>query len=329
MGRTVPAGGGVKAAAPAPDQAAPQAAARPAARPRWWRELLYILAFYSIYTAIRNTQGSASVSVAHAFRNARSVIGLERTLALFHEQAVQHFFLGQGWRPFLSFWDVFYGTAHFVVTAAALIWMFRAFPRRYPLWRNTLAVTTALALIGFATFPLMPPRLLETVDPRYHFVDTLRAVGGLWSFDSGAMQKVSNQYAAMPSLHFAWALWSTCVILPAVRSNWRRALAIAYPGLTLFAIVVTANHYVIDAVGGAVALGVGFLLGSALTAVLDRRSRRRRGGARAAGEVRVPPAAAGPAPGPVSPRPAWEAGPAPSPAPSSASSPASCSRARG
>ena len=74
----------MKAAAQAPDHPAPQASAGPAMRPRWWRELLYILAFYSIYTAVRNTQGSASVSVAHAFRNARSVIGLERTLALFH-----------------------------------------------------------------------------------------------------------------------------------------------------------------------------------------------------------------------------------------------------
>ncbi|HMC51125.1 MAG TPA: phosphatase PAP2 family protein [Acidimicrobiales bacterium] len=249
--------------------------ARPWGRLRWWRELVYILAFYSVYTVIRNTQGSASVSVERAFRNARSVIRIERALALFHEQAIQQAFLGHGWRPFLSLWDVFYGTAHFVITAVALIWMFRTMPKRYPLWRNTLAVTTALALIGFATFPLMPPRLLSTVDPRYHFVDTLRVVGGLWSFDSGAMQKVSNQYAAMPSLHFAWALWSTCVILPALQSNWRRALTLAYPGLTLFAIVVTANHYIIDAVGGAVALGAGFVVGSALTAAIDRRHRRR------------------------------------------------------
>jgi len=251
---------------------------RPSSRLRWWRELAYILAFYAVYTIIRNTQGSASVSVGHALRNARSVIRLERSLALFHEQGVQHFFMGHGWRPFISFWDVFYGTAHFVVTAAALIWLFRAVPQRYQLWRNTLAVTTALALIGFATFPLMPPRLLSAIDPQYHFVDTLRVVGGLWSFDSGAMQKVSNQYAAMPSLHFAWALWSTFVIFPALRANWKRALVVAYPVLTLFAIVVTANHYVIDAVGGAAALGVGYVLGSALTAVAERRSRKRGGG---------------------------------------------------
>jgi hypothetical protein len=264
---------------------------RPSGALRWWRELLYILAFYSIYTLIRNTQGSASVSVAHALRNARHVVSIERTLALFHEQAVQQAFLGHGWRLFISFWDVFYGTAHFVVTALALIWMFRAMPRRYPLWRNTLAVTTALALIGFATFPLMPPRLLSVVDPRYHFVDTLKVVGGLWSFDSGAMQKVSNQYAAMPSLHFAWALWSACVLFPAVRANWKRALVLAYPALTLFAIVVTANHYIIDAAGGALALGVGFLLGSALTAFLGRR-RRRGGRDRSPAPAAAPPAAA-------------------------------------
>src|SRR5207237_8325274 len=178
-------------------------------------------------------------------------------------------------------------------------------------------------LIGFATFPLMPPRLLQTVDPTYHFVDTLRVVGGLWSFDSGAMQKVSNQYAAMPSLHFAWGRWSACVLLPAVRGRWRRGLVLAYPALTLFAIVVTANHYVIDALGGAVALGVGFLLGSAVTAVLERRSRHGAsviptgGGVAAAGDLRVPATAAAPGPAPPLPHEAEPNEPVASPASSS------------
>lgn len=237
-------------------------------RLRWWRELLYILAFYSVYTLIRNTQGSASVSAAKAFANARRVIRWEEAVALFHEEAIQQAFLGARW--FISFWNVFYGTAHFVVTVAALVLMFRRMPARYPLWRNTLAFTTALALIGFATFPLMPPRLLP---PDYGFVDTLRVVGGLWSFDSGAMQKVSNQYAAMPSLHFAWSTWSAIVLYPMTRRLWLRVLVVSYPALTLFAIIVTANHYWIDAVGGALVLGVGFVAGRALTRFLEDRVR--------------------------------------------------------
>jgi hypothetical protein len=233
-------------------------------RLRWWREALYILAFYAIYTAIRNTQGSATVSAEHARTNAHRIIDVERAIAIFQEHRIQDLFLPYRW--FIQFWDVFYGTAHFVVTAAALIVMFRTMKDRYPLWRNTLACTTALALIGFATFPLMPPRLLH----EYGFVDTLQHYGGLWSFDSGAMSKISNQYAAMPSLHFAWSTWSTLVLLPALKRPWAKALAISYPLLTTFAIVVTANHYVLDAAGGAVVLGVGFLLGRTITAFNTR-----------------------------------------------------------
>ena len=220
---------------------------------RWWREALYILAFYGIYTAVRNTQGSAVVSARHAFNNARHIIRWEEWLHIYNEEAVQEAFLDA--RGFIQFWNVYYGTAHFVVTAGALIWLFRRQPERYALWRNTLAWTTALALIGFALYPLMPPRLLPA---SYGFVDTLKDIGGLWSFDSGAMAKVSNQYAAMPSLHCGWALWVTCVLWPVARTVWARALVILYPLITTFCIVVTANHYYLDAVGGGLVFLAGF-----------------------------------------------------------------------
>ena len=245
----------------------PGATAAP--RLRWWKELLYILGFYLVYSIVRNTQGSASVSETHAFDNAKRVISVERHLGLFHEETIQHAFVH--WHGFVEFWDVFYGTAHFVVTAFALIWMFRAFKDRYPVWRNTLACTTALALIGFAFFPLMPPRLLATVPgTHYGLIDTLKTFGGLWSFDSGAMQKVSNQYAAMPSLHFAWSLWCALVLIPQLRSRPAKVLAGIYPGLTLFAIVVTANHYFLDAVGGVAVLTMGYLLSRAIASVSRR-----------------------------------------------------------
>jgi hypothetical protein len=145
----------------------------------------------------------------------------------------------------------------------ALILLFRRFPTRYARWRNTLAVTTALALIGFASYPLMPPRLLP---PAYGFVDTLRVFGGLWSFQSGPVAHVSNQYAAMPSLHFAWSMWSALVLAPMLRRPWSKAVVALYPVATLFAIVVTANHYVLDAAGGALVLAVGAAGGFALAA---------------------------------------------------------------
>jgi PAP2 superfamily len=237
---------------------------------RWWKELLYVLAFYGAYTLVRDLQGSAagtgaaSKATQTAFSHARAVIHVERDLHLFHEQSVQHLFIHA--KLFLQFWNVYYGTAHFVVTVGALIWLFRRDPDRYPRWRNTLALTTGLALVGFAFYPLMPPRLLEIIPgTHYGFVDTLRRFGGSWSFDSGAVQKLSNQYAAMPSLHFGWSAWSACVLYPACKRWWAKALVIAYPLLTTFAIVVTANHFLLDAVGGAAVLAAAFFVSGSLT----------------------------------------------------------------
>lgn len=216
-------------------------------------------AFYSVYTLIRN-YGVGADSGAEAFRHAKQVIGAQRLLGVYHEESIQDVFLG--WRPFIAFWDVFYGTAHFVVTTGALVYLFRAMPERYPLWRNTLAFTTGLALVGFALYPLMPPRLLPV---EYGFVDTLRVVGGLWSFESAPVAKVSNPYAAMPSLHLAWAGWCVLALLPDLRRPWARRALVAYPLLTLFAVVVTANHYFLDAVGAALVLAAGFALARPFT----------------------------------------------------------------
>ncbi len=250
----------VDASIDAPTEAPSHASAR-RSRLRWWKEVLYIAAFYGVYTFIRNTQGSASVSEATAMANALEIIRAEEALNIYVEEAVQEAFLGWPW--FIELWNVFYGTFHFVVTIVALVLLFRRFPDRYPRWRNTLAFTTALALVGFATYPLLPPRLLPA---SFGYVDTLRAYGSLWSFESGAVNKLSNQYAAMPSLHFAWAVWSSLVLVLILRRPWAKALAVVYPAATLFAIVVTGNHFILDAVGGAACLGVGALAGFALAA---------------------------------------------------------------
>jgi len=228
--------------------------ARPRRGLRWWKEVLAAAIFYAVYSVIRNTQGSASVSRDLAFRNARRVIDLERLLGLYHERAVQHLFVSSG--AIMSLWNLFYGTFHFFVTIGVLVVLFRAHPDRYRKWRNVLAATTAIALVGFAVYPLMPPRLLPST---YGFVDSLKRYGSLWSFDSTAMHKVSNQFAAMPSLHFAWSLWCACALVPALRRNWARILLAVYPLITLCAIVITANHYVLDAAGGALALCAGMV----------------------------------------------------------------------
>jgi hypothetical protein len=252
----------------------------PARRLYWWREVLYVFAFYGIYTLVRN-RGLDPDAHLQAFHNAKRVIRVEQFLHSFHEEWVQHLFYPSA-KWFLEFWNIFYGSAHFIVTVVALVWLFRRDPKRYPRWRNTLAFTTLLALIGFAFFPLMPPRLLDAAVPlgaaqHYGFIDTLDKVGGLWSFDSGTMQKISNQYAAMPSLHFGWSSWCACVLYPMVRRRWLKPLVAIYPFLTLFAIVVTANHYWLDAAGGAAVLGIGFLLSTRFTAWTERKLRTAHG----------------------------------------------------
>ncbi len=269
---------------PAPATTATSDVAQAGARPRLWREVVYMAAFYGIYTLVRDTQGSAGggtngTSAVVAFHHARQVIHVERDLFIYHEQQIQHFFighLGSLTRPFFQFWDLWYGSAHFVVTIAVAVWLFRRDPFRWRLWRNILAVTTALALVGFAAYPLMPPRLLDFPFPNiashapYGFVDTLVRYGGSWSFDSHTMQKVSNQFAAMPSLHIGWSVWCAAAVYPKARRWWTKALAVAYPIVTLLCIVITANHFFLDAVGGLLIFGLGVLIATPLTRWVHR-----------------------------------------------------------
>ena len=253
-----------------------QAALRKRLGLRWWLELAVLGSFYGVYTVTRNQFGSAAVEWPVAFDNAELVIDAEEALGLYFEADLQDLFIDQ--IAFIQFWNLFYGTFHFAVTAFALIFLFFRFPRDYPRWRTIGLATTGLALIGFSLFPLMPPRLLGDCG-QYGaclagtgFVDTVADIGGLWSFDSGTGQKLSNQYAAMPSLHFAWALWCVMVIYPRVTHPLTKLSIVLYPPLTLYAIIVTANHYWLDAVGAVGVLALGYWLGGAID---DRLAARR------------------------------------------------------
>jgi hypothetical protein len=223
----------------------------------WWLEILAVLTFYMIYSAIRNANEG---STADAFENAKELISWQRSLGINHEERLQDWALH--FRPIIIACNYFYGSLHFVVTAGAGIYLFQRWRNDFPLWRNTLAVTTGLALIGFVLWPLMPPRLLPA---DYGFVDTLARYPTFWSFNSGAVSKISNQFAAMPSVHCAWALWCACAMVPRVRHTWARAAFALYPAGTVTAIVLTGNHYVIDAVGGFAVLGIGYAVARPLT----------------------------------------------------------------
>ena len=243
---------------------------------RWWREILLIGIFYGAYSTVRNLFGSAAVGPGTALGNAELVIELEKALGLYNEATLQQWFLG--WDAFISVWNVFYGLLHFAVTAFTLLWLYARFPEAYRRWRSTGLMCTGLGLVGFALFPLMPPRLLGDCGPygacipNAGFVDTMLQYEGLWSFDSGTFQKLSNQYAAMPSIHFAWAVWCFLALRGRIANPWGRLCVYLYPVLTLFAVVVTANHYWIDAVAGVICL----LLALAWATPLTRWAQQRR-----------------------------------------------------
>jgi hypothetical protein len=219
----------------------------------WWGELIAVVVFYLVYSFIRNLHHGGE---HEAYENARHLINVQKALGINHEQAIQAWALGS--RTFIIAANYFYGSFHFIVTAGVMIYLYRRWTNDYPLWRNTLGVATALALIGFTFFPLLPPRLLSDFH-QYHFVDTLAKDPAFWSFNSGAVNKISNQFAAMPSVHCAWALWCACALVPRVKHLWAKVVAGIYPAITVTVIVVTANHYFLDAVGGFFVLGVGYV----------------------------------------------------------------------
>lgn len=223
----------------------------------WWAELAGILAFYLVYSAIRN---SVNQNANLAFDHARELISWQQSLGAYFEPIVQDWALS--FRPLIIAMNYAYGSLHFVVTGGVGIYLFRRWTNDYPRWRNTLVITTSIALIGFVLWPLMPPRLLPG---SYGFVDTLARYPTLWSFDSGQMAKLSNQFAAMPSVHAAWSLFSACALVPRLRHTWAKVLAGLYPVLTVVAVVLTGNHYWLDAVGGFAIFGIGYLGGRLFT----------------------------------------------------------------
>jgi len=226
----------------------------------WWVEILAVLAFYLVYSAIRNANGS---DPARALTDARHIISIEHHLGILHEETIQRWALH--FKPLIITANYFYGSLHFIVTIGAAVWLFRSHSDDYPRYRNTLAITTALALIGFTVFPLMPPRLLDVNHFHTGFVDTLKRYPTPWSFDSGPAARVSNQFAAMPSVHIAWSTWCALALVPRLKNRAQRILAGAYPFITLTVIVVTANHYFLDAVGGLVILAIGWVLAGRFT----------------------------------------------------------------
>jgi hypothetical protein len=229
----------------------------------WWVEIIAIVLYYVVYSAIRNLHGGNGHIPAHAVDHARQIISLEHHLGIYHEATIQSW--AMHFRPLIISANYFYGSFHFIVTIGAGIFLYRKFSDDYPRFRNCLAIATGLALIGFTFYPLVPPRLLNDFGFHTSFVDTLLKDPAFWSFNSGGMKDISNQFAAMPSVHICWATWCAVALGTRLKHRWARTLAWIYPFITFVVIVITANHYILDAVGGLVIFGLGWLISGWVT----------------------------------------------------------------
>lgn len=233
--------------------------------PRAMREVALVILVYTAYWGVRNLLGD---DAALAMRNAHRLLDLQKALGIDWEHGVQS---ALGDRLIMKTLNIVYTSTHFAVTIGVLLWLFVRRSRfTYSHWRTGLLATTCIALVGYASFPLMPPRLV----PGIGIVDGLDKWGALWDYHSGPIGKLSNQYAAMPSVHVGWALWCTMALWSVASGRWRplvRVLAVGYTLLVALAVVATGNHWVLDIVGGVVVTlaGVGF-------ATARERSRRRR-----------------------------------------------------
>jgi len=219
----------------------------PVWRSRWLAvagELVLVAIAALLYSLVR---GLTDDRVEAAVTNAERVIDLERRLGIFVEPDLQAWALGSDVvvnlanAVYIAYWPLVIGT---------LVWLLVTRPGAYPLFRSALLASGGLSLVVFALFPLAPPRFM----PEYGFADTIAARSdGYREFAASALV---NEYAAMPSLHFGWVLLAAIAIGSLVRSPWLRVGAASLPVLMLASIVLTGNHYIVDAiVGGAIVIG--------------------------------------------------------------------------
>jgi hypothetical protein len=226
---------------PAEAETEPDAPARPALI----REFLLVAGLFLVYKLGRQL---ATGHTAAAYHNAHRVWDLERAAHLPDETAVQSALLHGGTLVHLA--NAYYATVHFPATLAFLVWLYLRRPAHYVWARRVLAVVTAAALVLPFTFPLAPPRMLTGTG----LVDTAR-IYGPDVYGPPSSDHLSNQFVAMPSLHFGWALMVAIGLVAATRSRWRW-MWLLHPLVTLLVIVGTANHYWLDALVATAMLGV-------------------------------------------------------------------------
>ncbi|GGZ23000.1 phosphatase PAP2 family protein [Streptomyces poonensis] len=236
-------------------------------RLRWWTELPLVLVVYALYSAGRLlVRGDVTDAVAHGL----AILRAEQALGLNAEHPLNRLFTREPWLGVPA--DFWYASLHYLVTPVLLVWLFQRRAHLYRAARTWLMTSTLVGLVGFTFLPTCPPRLLAA---SHGFVDTMAhySAYGWWAGEASAprgLGGMTNQYAAMPSLHVGWALWCGVILWRYGGTRATRIAGVAYPLITTVVVMGTANHYFLDAVAGAAVMGLGLLLTPQVMRLADR-----------------------------------------------------------
>ena len=213
--------------------------------PQGWPDLIrQILLFCGAYWLYRIVRGMTDGRVAEAFDHARELIGLERALGLFVEPAVHAWAEGVDWLIDGASW--MYVNSHFTITTVTLAFIYLRRNASFYFIRNMFMVAMGIALVLYAAYPTAPPRFM----PEWGFGDSVARFTGLTAEGSSA-DALYNPFAAVPSMHVAFALMLAVPMASMTRRRWVKALWLSYPALVSFVVVATANHWWLDAFAGA------------------------------------------------------------------------------
>jgi hypothetical protein len=220
--------------------------------PRGWLDAIrQLLLFGAAYLAYRLARVMVQGDGLAAFRHARDLISIERTLHLFIEPSIQTWASGSRFVMNVSSW--LYVNAQTTVTVGALVYLYLRHNRSFYFVRNMLVIAMGIALVSYVLFPTAPPRFL----PEWGFIDSVSDFTGIHnSHASASMTALVNPYAAVPSMHVAFALMIGWPLARLVKLGALRVLWFSYPFLMAFVIVATANHFIADALLGALTAAI-------------------------------------------------------------------------